>query len=61
MKAYIYNVETKEVVAVISGDDQNKVEAAAFIYGDEYGMTYSPAFGSVDGLIDTGEHEEIEV
>ncbi|WP_347990090.1 hypothetical protein [Methylomonas sp. AM2-LC] len=62
MQAYIYNTNTKVIVATISGDDQTAIESEASIYdGDEYAVTYTPGFGSVDGLLDTGEHEEIKI
>lgn len=64
MKAYIYNIETKEVVAEIKGDD-NKLIIDKFdeigYNTDEYGLTYSPAFGTIDGLITDGDFEVIDV
>ncbi|MDW1542448.1 hypothetical protein [Vibrio sp. YT-17] len=64
MKAYVYNVETMEVVVVISGETNEQCEAKANDMGymgvDEYGLTYSPAFGSVDGLVETEYTEEVE-
>lgn len=61
MKAYVYNVETKEVVVIISGETNEQCEAKANDMGymgvDEYALTYSPAFGSVGGVVET-EHTE---
>ena len=55
MKLYIYDTETAEVVETVTGGTQQQQEQYAF---DEYGTnyfawTYSPAFGTTDGLIDT--------
>jgi hypothetical protein len=64
MKAYIYNVETKEVIAEIKGDDNKSIEAKFDEIGydtDEYGLTYSPAFGTADGLITDGDFDVIDV
>lgn len=63
MKAYIYNVETREVVAEIIGDNksiEDKFDEIGYDT-DEYGLTYSPAFGTVDGLITDGDFEVIDV
>ena len=54
MKLYIYNLETKEIVATAEGETNDDCENKAF-YSDYYGMTYSPAFGANDGLIDNGD------
>jgi hypothetical protein len=64
MKAYIYNIETKKVIAEIKGNDNKSIEAKFDEIGyatDEYGLTYSPAFGTVDGLITDGDFEVIDV
>jgi hypothetical protein len=50
---YIYNTEDMALVARIEGDDNEACEAVANEqYGDtdSYGWTYSPAFGTVDGV-----------
>jgi hypothetical protein len=63
MTLYIYNTETNEVVAKIHGGDNPALEAmAAAGYGDtdRYGWTYSPALGTVDGLIDRSDAVELE-
>lgn len=64
MKAYIYNVNTREVIAEIKGDDNQSIEAKFDEIGydtDLYGLTYSPAFGSIDGLVTDGDFEVIDV
>ena len=56
MKAYVYNVETLEVVLTINGETNEQCESKANDMGymgvDDYALTYNPAFGSVDGLVD---------
>lgn len=48
---YVYYVDTLEVVAVIRGDRDAVEKYAVRNYGDEeFGNTYSPAFGMNDGL-----------
>lgn len=62
MKLYIYDTETMEVVAVANGNSNNECQMKAGEAGyspDEYGYTYSPAFGTIGGLIDTEDAEEI--
>jgi hypothetical protein len=64
MKAYIYNVDTRKVVAEIKGDDNQSIEAKFDEIGydtDLYGLTYTPAFGSIDGLVTDGDFEVIDV
>ena len=64
MKAYAYNTETMMIIAEIKGDDEKSIEAKFDEIGydtDEYGLTYSPAFGTVDGLITDGDFEVIDV
>ena len=45
MKAYVYNVETNEIVVVIEGENNDQCEAKAaelnYMGTDEYGLTYS--------------------
>lgn len=64
MKAYVYNTESMEVVAVISGETNEQCELKAAEMGymgvDEYGLTYSPAFGTSDGLIECDDAEEVQ-
>ena len=59
MKLYIYDAESMEVVAIAEGNSNEECEdkAANYLGVDEYGATYSPAFGSVDGLIDNAAAE----
>ncbi|OHD24629.1 MAG: hypothetical protein A2Y38_16785 [Spirochaetes bacterium GWB1_59_5] len=64
MKLYAYNTETMEVLAIANGETneecESKMDAAGYPGGEEIGWTYSPAFGAVDGLIETEDAEEIE-
>lgn len=57
MKAYVYNTESKKVVAIISGETCEQCEAKAaemgFMGMDEYGLTYTPALGT---SVDTEEN-----
>lgn len=54
---YIYSTETNTVVARIHGESNEACEAKAeelgFMGSDDFGGTYSPAFGANDGLIDS--------
>lgn len=62
MKAYVYNTESMNLIAEIKGDDNQSIEAKFNeVYGDDYGLTYSPAFGAEDGLITDGDFEVIDV
>ena len=58
---YVYDPDSRKVIAVISGDPRDCERVAADQYGDTdyYLTTYAPAFGSSDGLIDSGDAEEI--
>ena len=64
MKAYVYNVETMEVIVIVSGESNEECEARINEMGymgiDEYGITYTPAFDSVDGLIETKHTESVD-
>lgn len=55
MKLYIYDEETKAVIAVLERDNQKALEREAIQdYGagsDGIAATYTPAFGTVDGLL----------
>lgn len=55
MTGYIYNTDSREVVATLTSSDQKLIEKTAdnLADGEIYGLTYSPAFGANDGLIDT--------
>lgn len=61
MKLYIYNPETMEVLATVERDTNEECEAVADANYDtnDVAWTYSPAFGMVDGLIDTEDAEEL--
>jgi hypothetical protein len=60
---YVYNADTREVVARIHGRSNEECEEAARKLGydqDEHGGTYTPAFGTNDGLIDCRDAEDID-
>lgn len=59
MKGYIYNAETMVLVAVLIGT-QEQIEDYP-IDNDVNGLTYTPAFGSVDGVIDNGDYETVKI
>jgi hypothetical protein len=63
MKAYIYNEDTKIIIAEIKGDSEQSIEAkyCECFDTEENGLTYSPAFGFNDGLINDGDFEVIDV
>ncbi|HRF12706.1 MAG: hypothetical protein AW09_000360 [Candidatus Accumulibacter phosphatis] len=58
---YLYSLEDRAHVATVTGADHATVEAKADeIYGsNDYGWTYSPAFGADGGLMENGGAEEI--
>ena len=63
MKSYVYNTDTRKLIAVIEGKSTESIEAkyrADYRAIDEYGMTYSPAFGTNDGLDNDESAEEVE-
>ena len=63
-KLYIYNTDSREVVAIAKGIDEKECQAlASEFYGDTdtYEATYSPAFGASDGLIETSDPELLRV
>lgn len=56
MTGYIYNTDSREVVATLTSSNQALIESTADALGvdtETYSLTYSPAFGANDGLIDT--------
>ena len=63
MNAYVYNTDTNVVVAEIRGNDNQSIEAKynECFDADEYGLTYSPAFGADDGLVTDGDFDVIDV
>ena len=63
MKLYAYNTDSREIVAIINGNNNAACESkASDEYGDTdvYGWTCSPAIGAADGLIETADQVEIE-
>lgn len=63
MKLYIYNPENNEHIATIIGDSNEaceRVAAERYGSGDGFAWTYSPAFGTADGLVENTSAEEIE-
>jgi hypothetical protein len=60
-KLYIYNIETNEHVATITGSSNDDCEIVATErYGcNDYSWTYSPAFGFGGGLEYNDNAEEI--
>lgn len=65
MEAYIYNTDSREVVAVIVGQSNEQIEQYAARHWDvtdgEIGLTYSPAFELSGGLIMTTSAKTIEL
>jgi hypothetical protein len=63
MTMYVYDTDTREIVAEITGVDNSACEAVvADRFGDTdyFGATYSPAFGMTDGLIQCADRDRIE-
>ena len=60
-KLYVYSLEDNSHVVTITGEDNASCEAKANeLYGiNDYGWTYSPAFGAADGLGENDDAEEI--
>lgn len=58
---YVYDTDTREVVAEITGDPEACYRVVSERYGDTdyYGATSSPAFGVSDGLIEVADCERI--
>lgn len=52
MKLYIYDLETMEVIAIANGETNDECEDKAFAYTNDYGTTYTPAFGLSGGLVE---------
>lgn len=57
MKLYIYNPDTNEIIAISEGKTNKECEDKAQLYTNDYGTTYSPAFGANGGLIDNNNAE----
>lgn len=63
MKLYVYEIESRIHIATIHGTTNSECES---VFSDrfseeEYGATYSPAFGANDGLVENSEVYEINV
>jgi len=60
---FVYRTEDNQVVARISGDDDKALlSRAEFEYGsDDFGYTFTPAFGASDGLVPGDDVADIEV
>ena len=59
---YIYDADTMTVIAEINAETNAACEEyAAENYSDEYLNTYTPAFGSGNGLNRNGSEEVINV
>ena len=63
MTLYIYNSKTGVICDKVTGGTQEQqMDYASEHYdADEFGWTYSPAFGMADGLIDDGEAERTKL
>lgn len=61
-KLYVYSLDDNGHVATITGDGNLECEAkASEVYGgNDYGWTYSPAFGASGGLTEAEYAEEID-
>lgn len=60
MKAYQYDAETKQVVKVVNYNNQEQLDNyIKSIDTDIYGVTHSPAFGTIDGLVMSNSVDEI--
>lgn len=59
---YVFDTDTLEVVAEITGDPDDCLRVISERFGDTdyFGATVSPAFGMVDGLIEIADCERIE-
>jgi hypothetical protein len=57
MKMYIYDLDSMKVIAIAEGETYEECEEKSQQYTNDYGCTYSPAFGTTDGLIDNGDAE----
>lgn len=63
MIGYVYAVESKVLVATITGNNNSDIEHAfeRRYDADAHGLTYSPAIGAVDGLVDNGDADAIDL
>lgn len=63
MTLYIYTVDNNTLVARIAGTSNavcERVAAERFGDQDEYGWTYTPAFGCADGILPGEDVEDID-
>ena len=58
---YVYNVETREIEAIVTGAQQAVERYAEDYDSDVYGLTFPPALGANDGLIETTATKAIEL
>jgi len=56
---YVYDVDTYNVVAEIVGSQTDVEGYVDANYGDDYALTYSPAFGFSGGLTDNDDKDII--
>ena len=63
MKLYIYSLENNIHCATVNGESNDACERKAEeTYGsNDYGWTYSPAFGAADGIKENAEAGEIHI
>lgn len=63
MTLFIYSNESAEVVEKVTGgtQEQQMNHASEHYDADDYGWTYSPAFGMADGLIDIGDAKRTDL
>lgn len=62
MKLYVYYLDDNSHAATITGNSNAACEAKANeVYGsNDFGWTYTPAFGTSDGLVENDKAEIIE-
>lgn len=62
LTGYVYNTDTMVVVAKITGTTRGVEGYVYDNYDDDiYGLTFSPAFGFVGGLIETDDAVIIDI
>ena len=63
MTLFIYSNESAEVIEKVTGGTQAQQMGYASEHydADDYGWTYSPAFGMSVGLIDTGHAKRTDL
>lgn len=47
MKLYVYDLDSKEIVAIAEGETSQECEDKAYAYTNDYGTTYSD-FGLIE-------------